>query len=32
MYCMYNKTSGNEKTSYTVVLACSADGTKLPSL
>ena len=26
------KTSGNEKTRYTVVLACSADGTKLPPL
>ena len=24
------KTSGNEKTCYTVVLACCADGTKLP--
>ena len=24
------KTSGNEKTHYTVVLACCADGTKLP--
>jgi len=26
------KTSGNEKTRYTVVLACCADGTKLPPL
>ena len=26
------KTSGNEKTHYTVVLACCADGTKLPPL
>jgi len=26
------RTSGNEKTSYTVVLACCADGTKLPPL
>ena len=26
------KTSGNEKTLYTVVLACCADGTKLPPL
>ena len=26
------KTYGNEKTRYTVVLACCADGTKLPSL
>jgi len=26
------KTSGNEKTSYTVVLACCADGTRLPTL
>ena len=26
------KTSGNEKTCYTVVLACCADGTKLPPL
>jgi len=26
------KTSVNEKTHYTVVLACCADGTKLPSL
>ena len=25
-------TSGNEKTRYTVVLACCADGTKLPPL
>ena len=24
------KTSGNEKTHYTIVLACCADGTKLP--
>jgi len=24
------KTTGNEKTRYTVVLACCADGTKLP--
>ena len=24
------KTSGNEKTRYTVVLVCHADGTKLP--
>ena len=24
------KTSGNEKTRYSVVLACCADGTKLP--
>jgi len=26
------KTSGNEKTHYTVVLVCCADGTKLPPL
>ena len=26
------KTTGNEKTRYTVVLACCADGTKLPPL
>ena len=26
------KTSGNEKTHYTVVLACCADGTRLPTL
>jgi len=26
------KTSGNEKTRYTVVVACCADGTKLPTL
>jgi len=26
------KTSGNEKTRYAVVLACCADGTKLPPL
>jgi len=26
------KTSGNEKTRYTVVLACCTDGTKLPPL
>ena len=26
------KTSGNEKTSYTVLLACCADGTNLPPL
>jgi len=26
------KTSGNKKTRYTVVLACCADGTKLPPL
>ena len=26
------KTSGNEKTSYTVIIACCADGTKLPPL
>ena len=26
------KTSGNEKTRYTVVLPCCADGTKLPPL
>ena len=26
------KTAGNEKTRYTVVLACCADGTKLPPL
>ena len=26
------KTSGNERTRYTVVLACCADGTKLPPL
>jgi len=26
------KTSGNEKTHYTVLLACCADGTKLPPL
>src|SRR5215510_2225593 len=26
------KTSGNEKTHYTVVLACCADGTKFPPL
>ena len=26
------KTSGNEKTRYTVVLVCCADGTKLPPL
>jgi hypothetical protein len=26
------KTSGNEKMHYTVVLACCADGTKLPTL
>ena len=26
------RTSGNEKTRYTVVLACCADGTKLPPL
>ena len=26
------KTSGNEKTRYTVVFACCADGTKLPPL
>ena len=26
------KTSGNEKTPYTVVLVCCADGTKLPNL
>jgi hypothetical protein len=26
------KTSGHEKTHYTVILACCADGTKLPPL
>ena len=32
-YCtIMTKNSGNEKTRYTVVLACCVDGTKLPPL